>query len=1066
MNVAAMPIKNIFLVVGLLVFIPSIHAQIISRPYYNLKNYTTKDGLNSNNCTWVQKDSKGFLWIGSDRGVQRFNGSSFITYRHLNADSNSLVNDYISYIMEDSDHDIWLATADGISKFNYRNGKFTNFSVGYNGSEKIKMGDMFWLLQDSKGRLWAGARSGMFLFNKQTNRFENYPPQKDSSNQPGFFVRVSCIRENKKGEIIFSVIDGFVIIGTDGKQQYLHMPLPDVKIPNHIPTNQLMLPEDYPDEIWVSANLNGLFKYERSKNKWTNYLSKGVLVAELVKKACIAWNKDEWLLGYDNLCFFNHRTGVFRQPFDKSLRSVYNICRDENNILWITSNVNGLYRVNLSDQLYSSMEHIPGITPDKIFYFDKEANAIYGVNMFAANGMFKFSLADSNVVKDSIRGLKPFVTVLNSYIANKDILYLAMEKGFWKYDLNKHRLDSIEFKIGGYSSQQAFFFNLYQAGDKIYFSGKFGNGGPFVYDLKTGSVTDLALAYQATGSGKNLTYYPSVTMGQTSPHGQVNANDLPLFYEKSKDPPLYSFGISFHKNILYVSMNQADSLYTYNIISGEQKRIPIPAEFKGTKPAAILSMCVDNNENLWCGTSGNGLMVYNIPASKWIRHIGQPEGYFPVITSDLLCDEDGVVWCVTSEGIYTFNPGTFKYRRYTAEDGLGMENWDGKPVLLPGHRLLNANVSSPWETVTFAIINTHVIDTGVRLIPISITDLKLMDRHFMTDTLLDNVQSVTFPPNQNSFSLNYAGVTLTGADELLYEYRLDGVDDGWHRAGKERHLSYLNLSPGTYTLHIRCGDRNGSVVGKERQLIIKLLPAWYQAWWFKVLALLIAVAFLYAAVQYYLRQEIKKREAVIERERALETERQRIAADMHDDVGAGLSRIRFITAAMKDGRQMSTEEMDKILSLSDESVERMNEIIWSLNQGNQPLEELIYYMRAQFAEMVTNAGMQFNCDMPDDIPALTLPWDKNRNIYLLIKEAVNNAVKHSKANTVNINFNISRSLLITVADDGIGFSEETVKRQGNGLLNYKKRIESLAGSWNIQSGNGEGTKLVFNIPLA
>ena len=185
MNVAAMPIKKIFLVVGLLVFIPSIHAQIISRPYYNLKNYTTKDGLNSNNCTWVQKDSKGFLWIGSDRGVQRFNGSSFITYRHLNADSNSLVNDYISYIMEDSDHDIWLATADGISKFNYRNGKFTNFSVGYNGSEKVKMGDMFWLLQDSKGRLWAGARSGMFLFNKQTNRFENYPPQKDSSNQPG-----------------------------------------------------------------------------------------------------------------------------------------------------------------------------------------------------------------------------------------------------------------------------------------------------------------------------------------------------------------------------------------------------------------------------------------------------------------------------------------------------------------------------------------------------------------------------------------------------------------------------------------------------------------------------------------------------------------------------------------------------------------------------------------------------------------------------------------------------------------------------------------------------------------
>lgn len=116
-----------------------------------------------------------------------------------------------------------------------------------------------------------------------------------------------------------------------------------------------------------------------------------------------------------------------------------------------------------------------------------------------------------------------------------------------------------------------------------------------------------------------------------------------------------------------------------------------------------------------------------------------------------------------------------------------------------------------------------------------------------------------------------------------------------------------------------------------------------------------ATQFMIFTIYDYLRQQLKKQQAILEKERALTEERSRIAADMHRDVGAGLSRIRYITAAMRDKLDKS-DDIDKIVSLSDESVEKMNEIIWALNQGNQQLDELIYYTRSQCSEMVSNAS--------------------------------------------------------------------------------------------------------------
>lgn len=1042
-------------------------SQAVVTPYYNFKTYTVNDGLASNRVSYTCKDSRGFLWVGTDRGLQRFNGSSFLGFRHLNNDSTSIIDDAVFFILEDSHHDIWVSTLKGVSKFNYKNGKFINYAYGWKGNTKEPIVDMFWLFEDSRGRFWAGARSGLYLFDSFKNQFNNILPENIPGLNEGHFVRVGCIKETAKQELVFTVVDGFVIMDKDGKQQHFPVPEPTIKPVNHLPVGQVFLLKDYPDEIWLTPNLNGLYKYERSSGKWSNYRSKGVMNNDYVK-GCLEWDKETWLLGGDNVAFFNHRMGTFKATgFDiNKILHVNSVFKEANGNIWFPSLSKGLSLLNPSEQLFTSTSLLPGSFSDKIFYFDKVQNAVYGMNIYFASGILKLELPSGKITKDSIPHFKPLVTILNNYMADDDILYLAMEKGFWKYDLHTRQLKPVEFAdADNFSSQKAFFFNLCKSANNIYVTGRFGKGGPFVYNKSTGSVTDLALAFKNTNGASPGNYQPDFSPYPGTAHGQVNKKDLPLVYQRAHEPKVYSYCLAMNNDVLYVGMNAFDSLYTYNEKTFTKQAIAFSSAYTIGKPCSVLSLCTDKNKNLWCGTANNGIFIYNTVSGKWIKHISQPDGYFPVMTTQIVSDEDGMLWCNSSEGLFLFNPDNFRYKKYGSNDGLGHENSVGTLVVMPGHKLLYNNVDKYLYDWTWGNINTKPADTFVQTIPISISQLKVIGNIFLADTLLDNVQEIILPPHQNSFSLSYAGVSLTEGKNLLYSYTLEGAESNWHIVDNDQSLLYNNLSPGAFKLHIKCKSRDERTIGLERIIQIVLLPAWYQTWWFKVLVIFVCSFLSFIAIHYYLRQQLKKQQAILEKERALTEERNRIAADMHDDVGAGLSRIRYITSSLQSNQAISDADISKIVALSDESVEKMNEIIWALNQGNQQLDELIYYTRSQCSEMVSNAGLAFTFDLPENIPNKILGWKDCRNIYLLVKETVNNAIKHAGASSIVIECSITDQIQFSIADNGRGFNPDTLKTNGNGLPNYKKRVEKLGGSYQIITAVREGTKLLFVIPL-
>ncbi len=211
--------------------------------------------------------------------------------------------------------------------------------------------------------------------------------------------------------------------------------------------------------------------------------------------------------------------------------------------------------------------------------------------------------------------------------------------------------------------------------------------------------------------------------------------------------------------------------------------------------------------------------------------------------------------------------------------------------------------------------------------------------------------------------------------------------------------------------------------------------------------------------------KIKKYLLEEQQKNALANERLRIATDMHDDVGSGLSRIRYISASIQNGTTSTSDGLKKIMDLGDDAIQKMSEIIWSLNQSNQNLEELLYYIRGQIGEMVNNASIEFECNLPEVIPTTNFGWNRNRNTYLLVKESVNNAVKYANAQKITVAIAIQAQLHIEITDDGNGFDVNTISNKGNGLKNYKKRIHDLKGTYTLNSKIGEGTSVVFDIPL-
>jgi two-component sensor histidine kinase len=341
--------------------------------------------------------------------------------------------------------------------------------------------------------------------------------------------------------------------------------------------------------------------------------------------------------------------------------------------------------------------------------------------------------------------------------------------------------------------------------------------------------------------------------------------------------------------------------------------------------------------------------------------------------------------------------------------------------------------------------------------PAYITSVALGDTTFNLSKHHANTK-VYLKYNQNRAGFDFSSPSFINEKQILYSYRLLGTQDTtWKKPGNVHNVSYASLQPGNYRFEVKTIGWNGEWGGPANfEFIIR--PPYWQTWWFYSLVGLIVLILFYAFYRYRIRQYMR-----------LQKVRNRIASDLHDDIGSTLTNINMLSEISRKNLK-EPREAEKFLHRITEEVtatsQALNDIIWSVNTRNDSMEETMARMRRYAAELFDNSSTNCHLNLDENLGGRKLNMEERRDVYLIYKESVNNIAKHASAKNVWIDAQWRNGKLqLKIKDDGKGFDDSVVTNR-NGLKNIRSRTEKWKGTAFIKTAPGSGTLIEIIIPLA
>jgi signal transduction histidine kinase len=338
---------------------------------------------------------------------------------------------------------------------------------------------------------------------------------------------------------------------------------------------------------------------------------------------------------------------------------------------------------------------------------------------------------------------------------------------------------------------------------------------------------------------------------------------------------------------------------------------------------------------------------------------------------------------------------------------------------------------------------------------VRITHLRRFDQNV---PLAPFAQNLTVRHYDNYLEIGFTAVDSLPIEKLTYRFRLAGVDTGWVET-EQRFVQYKNLDDGNYTFEVKAGNGSGDW-SEAAKIDFVLEPPFWEKLWFALLIALLTVGSAVYFITFRVRQLL-----------AIERLRTRIAADLHDNIGAGLTEISILSevGAKKISQQPqngAVEHFGKISHISRGLVDRMNDIVWLVNPKRDSLYDLIQQLGSSFEEVSASSGIVFRAHNLEILRKVHLPMEYRQQLYYIFKEALHNSLKHSAATKVVLEAQTQgKRLLVRLKDDGKGFDKEKQFCR-NGLENMKRRAEMIGGALEVRSAAGKGTTVEFNGKLA
>jgi ligand-binding sensor domain-containing protein/two-component sensor histidine kinase len=1016
-------------------------------PFRNVDYYDSKQGLSGDNVYWATEDKRGFLWFMTDNSLNRFDGYFFRSYSN-NFDSKSIRRGQYWGLSEDKDGNLWIPGLwQGLYSYDPYREQFHQYRHHENNPQSLGTDLATAVAADGNGDIWVGTYGGLDRFNQATGVFTHFGHKdNDSSTLTSDDINAVFVDEYNNDR----PSDNLWIIGHD---------IPGIDCFNKKTgklTRHYVFPFTKPAAVWRgrgSLTVNGI----KNNTIWIGSDHEGFYGFNVQTKEFVQIN-------------INHPC-----QSTNHVRGFYSVMEDHAGNLW-TGNDDGeivyydrsknkfyFFRVRLDKIKFDLSGMIFEDRSQKIWFCTN--NGVISVDT-KQQKIISFQPAGSSVFENSICGIKR---------VKQGPLFVCSGSSIQVFDKATNSVSPFRLFENGREIETYGIFDIREDSKGIiWFS-----GFPGVISYDPISKRSHFHLFKADSTPINSVGSVGVLEDKKGKYWSVRELGLYQFdpvidkvriFGGNNDPGLGTFIAG------EIFQDSRGIIYFYQFEAGFITFNPDTEKFKiyhhdASNPSSVgnescHAWIETKNHLIWFGTSGGGIGVFD-PATEKFKMFTSSDGLVHDNVISLTADKNGHFWAGTNGGGLScfippddpFAPGCrILFRNYDTGDGLPSNFMN----LISGYCDTDGTMLFGTRNAGLFYFHPDDLKDNDFIPPVYITEFRLKnklvsvnDSNSVLQSPIEFTKEIRLNYKQNIISFSFAALNYNQAGKNQYKYMLENYDKDWVVTDASRRFAnYTNLDPGTYILKVKGSNNDGVWNETPTEIKIIITPPFWQTAWFKALLALTAIGIGYAFYRYRVGQIL-----------LLQRMRNKIAADLHDDIGSTLNSIALYSDLAKKQPVQRDYALGMIAENARKIIDSMSDIVWMINPKNDSFDKIVFRMRSLTHDLLKTKKIECQFKYDETLNELSLPMGMRRNIYLIFKEALNNMTKYSNATRASIKMlHENNSVILVISDNGTGFDRKH-SHNGNGLINMAQRAEEIGAKLNIESEQGVGTSIELNVKI-
>ena len=1011
---------------------------------YLVDKWDTEDSLPSSTVTSIAQTPDGYLWVGTYNGLARFDGARFVTFDPVNQPA--LTQTRVQGLFLDANGTLWINTFRG-GLTSYRNGVFKN---EFSDRPQYDLHDT--LVYSTTNTVMFVTQFGDVLWRDSVATNADWK----TVAPPGRTLPIfQCA--DAAGGLWFLSRDGHIL-------QFANSAFKELKDDGGLAGSKIYtLVADAHGQVWAGAE-NEIARWNGTQFEAmtpTNSLTDVQPTLLFPTKAGALWVLDGDRLRRMNGRAWTDEATAWRGLLGPANRRAMGFHEDREGGLWFNHYGNGLFHIlpdGQFERLTSASENVPNdryLPGDRVgAWFQSSDGGVWaGVDH---GGLARLRDRRFHVIGPA-EGL-PARTALSVTGDTNGTVWIGTAGG----GLCRWNDGKISRYAVGLSAAANFIFSIAPRADGGAWLS--ASDGEDFYQLLNGRIQRVS--WDVHGIKAILVDHQNrLWVGLKAGLGwwagnnrqvfNVNSNGImPAIRALAETPDGNIWAGADDGTIYRCSQNRLEAFHATDALAGQP----------------IYALHSDAAGTLWAGTFRGGLVRFK--NGKFSR-ITAANGLPADIISQIQEDGHGQLWLGTHQGIFCVNKMALNAcadGRAASVDYVAYGRHDGLPALECSDGYQPASWRGPdgklWFTTVRGVVwlNPDELTAQSAPPPVLVEEFRVDGE---TVPLADGEISV--PPGRTQFDFRFTALNFAGGDRARFRYQLEGYDSRWVDAETLRTAHYGRLQPRSYRFHVIACNNEGVWNNTGATIRFTVEPYFYQTNSFLIFVSALIISLVTFAARRAATRKYRRKLAVMENQAAIERDRARIAKDIHDDVGAGLTQITLLTElARREPAQMGAN-LDRITGSARMLTKAMDEIVWAVDPQHDTVAGLMDYISAYAEDYLRVADVRCRMDLPMELPATRVDAELRYNLFLALKETLNNIVKHAKATEVWLRLKLAPGrLTLEIEDNGQGLQSAgsaTGDRlsSGSGLGNLEKRLASVGGRCAIHSVAGQGTRVELTV---